>query len=461
MMQRDVIGKEIIMGTLFGTDGIRGVANKELTGELAYKIGRAGGYYLISSYKGEGKPLMLIGKDTRVSGDMLEAALVAGMTSVGIDVIKLGILPTPGVAYLCRTLDIVGGIMISASHNPIADNGIKFFDKEGFKLTDDMEDEIEELIFNKYADIPSPTSTLIGNVYEDYNLIDKYIEFLISTVELDFNGLKIALDCANGAAYKVAPVVLESLGAELFIVNNHPEGDKINLNCGSTHPEIIKELVLKEKADLGIAHDGDADRLIMVDEKGELVDGDKIMVVLALNLLKQNNLKGKTLVTTAYSNLGLREAIEKAGGKVAVTKNGDRYVLMEMLKNDYNLGGEKSGHIIFMDYNTTGDGVLTAIQMVQVLKSTGKTLNELSRVMEPWPQKLTNVEVEYKEKWEESLAIKKAIREAEEELGDTGRVYVRASGTEALIRVMLEGKDEKLLKEIEDKLVGIIRYELN
>lgn len=449
------------MGVLFGTDGIRGVANKELTGELAYKIGRAGGYRLISSYKGEEKPVMLIGKDTRVSGDMLEAALVAGMTSVGIDVIKLGIIPTPGVAYLTREQEVVGGVMISASHNPIADNGIKFFDSEGFKLTDNMENEIEELIFKRFDEIPSPTSTLIGNVYEDYELVNKYIDYLISTVELDFSGLKIALDCANGAAFQVAPAVLENLGAELVIINNHPEGDKINLNCGSTHPEIIRELVLKEKADLGVAHDGDADRLIMIDEEGNLVDGDKIMVILALDLLKKGNLKGETLVTTAYSNLGLKEAIEKAGGRVSVTKNGDRYVLMEMLNKGYNLGGEKSGHIIFLDYNTTGDGVLTAIQLIKVLKQSGKTLAQLAGVMKPWPQRLTNVEVKYKDKWEESLAIKKALKEAKEVLGDSGRVYVRASGTEPVIRVMLEGKDEDLLKTIEEKLVSIIRYELN
>src|SRR5690554_4162104 len=343
------------MGELFGTDGVRGVANKELTGELAYKIGRAGGYHLISSNKGKDKPVILIGKDTRVSGDMLEAALIAGMTSVGIDVIKTGIIPTPGVAYLSKLLDAAGGVMISASHNPVADNGIKFFDDQGFKLSDEKEKEIEDLIFNRYDESPSPTSTAIGNLYEDYRLTEKYIDYLISTVNTDFKGLKIALDCANGAAYQVAPQVLKALGAELIVINNHPEGDKINVNCGSTNPEIVREIVLKEKADLGISHDGDADRLIMIDENGEIIDGDVIMVILALDLLKKNNLKGNTLVTTAYTNLGVQEALNKAGVEVSVTKNGDRYVLREMLDQGYNLGGEKSGHILLLDYNTTGD----------------------------------------------------------------------------------------------------------
>lgn len=450
-----------ILGRLFGTDGVRGIANKELTGELAYKLGRAGGYYLSKDHQGEEKPLMLIGKDTRVSGDMLEAALVAGMTSAGIDVIRLGIIPTPGVAYLTGKLDVAGGVMISASHNPIADNGIKFFDKNGYKLTDEMEDEIEELIFNRYDEIPAPTHTLIGIVDSNKNLVREYIDYLVKTVEQDFSGLKIVLDCANGAAYQVAPEVLKILGSELIVINNHPDGEKINVDCGSTHPEIIRERVLRERADLGIAHDGDADRVIVVDDQGEIIDGDKIMAICALDLLKRGKLKGRTLVTTAYSNLGLREAIESAGGKIAITANGDRYVLKEMLANSYNLGGEKSGHIIFLDYNKTGDGVLTAIQLVEIVKRTGKSLSQLASVMKPWPQRLANVEVKFKDKFKENDKIKETIVRTEERLGDDGRVFVRPSGTEPVIRVMLEGRREELLEELERELVNIIKEELN
>lgn len=265
------------MGKLFGTDGVRGIANKELTGELAYKLGRAAAYYFSRDMKEKRKPVMLIGKDTRVSGDMLEAALVAGICSVGVDVIKLGIIPTPGVAYLASILEIDGAVMISASHNPVEDNGIKFFTGKGLKLSDEMEDEIEEIIFNKYDSIPSPISTAIGKAKDGSELLDKYIDYLHTTIDVDFSGLRIVLDCANGAAYRVAPEVLTSLGAEVIVTNNQPDGERINLNCGSTHPEIISEMVLEEKADLGVAHDGDADRVIMVDENGEILNGDKIM----------------------------------------------------------------------------------------------------------------------------------------------------------------------------------------
>lgn len=448
------------MGELFGTDGVRGVANEELTGELAYKLGRSGGYYLTKDFEGDRKPVMLIGKDTRVSGDMLESALVAGMTSAGIDVIKLGIIPTPGVSYLTSMLDVDGAIMISASHNPIADNGIKFFTGGGYKLTDEMENEIEELIFDSYSSIPSPTSTDIGNAETVDDYVQKYIDYLVTTVDCDFSGLRIVLDCANGAAYKVAPKVLEKLGAELIIVNNQPDGDKINHNCGSTHPEIIQELVCKENADLGIAHDGDADRIIMVDEKGQIVNGDKIMAICALDMMTRNNLKGNTLVTTAYSNLGLREIIEKNGGKISITDNGDRYVLKEMIDNGYNLGGEQSGHIIFLDYNKTGDGVLTAIQTTAIVKRSGKKISQLADVMNEWPQRLANVRVKNKQ-WEDNRSIQNYIKEAEEELGTEGRIFVRASGTEPVIRVMLEGKNEDLLLKLEEKIVNIIENELN
>ncbi|MFW5972031.1 MAG: phosphoglucosamine mutase [Bacillota bacterium] len=449
------------MGSLFGTDGVRGLANEEVTGELAYKLGRCGGYYLSREYKNEGKPVMLIGKDTRVSGDMLEAALVAGMTSAGIDVIKLGIIPTPGVSYLTSIMDVDGAVMISASHNPIADNGIKFFTSKGYKLTDEMEDDIEKLILDDYQTIPSPTSTDIGNVDCRKELVEKYIDYLVTTVDVDFAGVKVALDCANGAAYHVAPEVLRKLGADVLVINNHSAGDKINLNCGSTHPEIVRDLVLEENADLGIAHDGDADRVIMISEKGNIIDGDRIMAVCALDLLKREKLRGNTLVTTAYSNLGLHELLQENGGKISVTANGDRYVLKEMLDNNYNLGGEQSGHIIFLDYNKTGDGVLTAIQTLSVVKRTGKKISELAEVMKTWPQILSNVEVENKESWERNVKISHIIKKAEKELGDKGRVFVRASGTESLIRVMLEGKDEKLIKKLSEEIVEVIDKELN
>ncbi|MFP4016336.1 MAG: phosphoglucosamine mutase [Halanaerobiales bacterium] len=448
------------MGKIFGTDGVRGVANKELTGELAYKLGRAGGYLLTENFAGSRKPVMLIGKDTRVSGDMLEAALVAGMTSVGVDVVKLGIIPTPGVSYLTSILEVEGAVMISASHNPIADNGIKFFTGKGYKLTDDMEDEIEELIFNSYSSIPSPTSTYIGNAEDDGELIDKYIDYLVTTVDCDFSGLKVVLDCANGAAYRVAPAVLEKLGADIITVNNHPEGDKINHNCGSTHPEVIQELVIENNADLGIAHDGDADRVIMVDEHGKIVDGDRIMAICALDLMKYGNLKGKTLVTTAYSNLGLHETIKNHGGEISITNNGDRYVLQEMMENGYNLGGEQSGHIIFLDYNKTGDGVLTAIQTIAIVKRSGKSIGELADVMKAWPQRLANVIVKNKN-WADNILIENSVKKAEVELGEDGRIFVRASGTEPVIRVMLEGRNEDLLIKLEKELVNIIERELN
>lgn len=449
------------MGKLFGTDGVRGVANKELTAELAYKLGRAAAYYLSRDRKEKGKkPLFLIGKDTRVSGDMLEAALAAGINSIGIDVLKLGIIPTPGVAYLASILEVDGAAMISASHNPVEDNGIKFFTGEGFKLSDQMEDEIEDIIFNTYDCLPRPISTEIGIAKDASHLQDKYIDYLLTTIDVDFSGLRIVLDCANGAAYRVAPEVLTRLGAQLLVINDETAGERINLNCGSTHPEVIREMVLKEKADLGIAHDGDADRVIMVDEQGQILDGDKIMAICSLALLKNNKLQKKTLVATAYSNLGLHELLRANGGNVVITENGDRYVLAEMLQKGYNLGGEQSGHIIFLDYNKTGDGVLTALQTIAILKKSGQKLSELASVMKTWPQRLSGVPVKDKS-WEDKERIKDIIAKAEARLGDQGRVFVRASGTEPLIRVMLEGKDDALLAELEKEIITIIEEELN
>ena len=449
------------MGKYFGTDGVRGIANKELTGELAYKLGRAAGHHLTHALDLDRKPSFLIGKDTRISGDMLEAALTAGLTSVGIDVIRLGIIPTPGVAYLTDELDVQGGVMISASHNPIADNGIKFFDNKGYKLTDQIEAEIENLIINGYDKLPYPTHEKVGQMKEDFSLIKEYKDYLVQTVSGDFNNFKIALDCANGAAYKIAPDVLDELNAGLKVINNSPAGDKINVECGSTYPEKVAKMVVESKADIGIAHDGDADRVIIVDDKGDILDGDIIMAICARHMLENDKLKGKTLVTTRYSNLGLTETIEKKGGKVEIARNGDRYVLNKLCQNGYNFGGEKSGHIIFLDYNKTGDGILTALQLLQVMKEEDKPLSELKKVLQPWPQLLSSVKVKYKEQWEQNSSIKDVIKEAEKDIGEKGRVFVRASGTEPVIRLMLEGKDKDQLEKWKVKLEKIIANELN
>ena len=449
------------MGKYFGTDGVRGIANKELTGELAYKLGRAAGYHLTHALELNKKPSFLIGKDTRISGDMLEAALTAGLTSVGIDVIRLGIIPTPGVAYLTDKLDVQGGVMISASHNPIADNGIKFFDNKGYKLTDQIEAEIENLIIKDYGKLPYPTHENVGQMKEDYSLIEDYKEYLVQTVSGNFNNFKIALDCANGAAYKIAPDVLRELNANLDVINNSPAGEKINVECGSTHPEKVAKMVKKSEADIGIAHDGDADRVIIVDDQGNVLDGDIIMAICARYMLENDKLKGKTLVTTRYSNLGLTESIEKKGGRVEIAKNGDRYVLNKLCQNGYNFGGEKSGHIIFFDYNKTGDGILTALQLLQVMRDKDKPLSELKKVLQPWPQLLSSVQVKYKEQWQQNSSIHNVIKKAEKDIGKKGRVFVRASGTEPVIRLMLEGKDESLLEKWKVKLEEIISQELN
>ena len=448
------------MGKFFGTDGVRGVANEELTPELAYKIARAGGHYLKKvNYKE--RPAINVGKDTRLSGDMLEAALIAGFNSVGIDVNKLDIIPTPGVAYLTEKMDVIGGVMISASHNPIADNGIKFFDKDGYKLSDETENEIENLILNEVDSLESPTHEKVGRVNNKESEVNKYIDHVLSTVDGDFSNLKVVLDCANGAAYEVAPSILKKLKVDLKVINDNNDGSKINVKCGSTKPEEAAELVKKTDADLGIAHDGDADRVIFVDEKGNIVDGDTIMAICALDMLERDKLKKKTLVTTRYSNLGLKELLESRGAKVELAKNGDRYVLKRMRKKGYNLGGEKSGHIIFLDYNKTGDGILTAVQLMDIIKRKDKKLSELSKVMEFWPQRLNSVKVKYKEKWKENDKISEEIKNAKAEIGDKGRVFVRASGTEPVIRLMLEGKNKEILNKWEKKLSEVIKEELN
>ena len=445
------------MGELFGTDGVRGEANTFLTAEMAFKIGKAGAYYLSQK---KANPKILIGKDTRISGDMLEAALIAGITSLGIDVVKVGVVPTPVVAYLTKHKEVTAGIMISASHNPVQDNGIKFFNDNGFKLSDQQEDAIEEIILNSLDKLPVPAGDKVGKVEFIHHSLDEYIDYIKKTVDGDFSGLKVVVDAANGAAYELAPRLLAELGAEVIALNNKPTGLNINVDCGSTHPEILQQAVLDNKADLGIAHDGDADRVIAVDDKGELVDGDYILAICGRQLIKEGKLADNTIVATKYSNLGLQQAMNEVDAKVSVVGNGDRYVLAEMMDKDYILGGEKSGHIIFLDYNTTGDGVLTALQLINVVKKRGKNLSQLRQEMTEFPQLLVNVRVTNKD-WEESSAINEAIAEVEATLAGEGRIFVRASGTEPVVRVMVEGKDEAQIEELVNKVACVVEAELN
>jgi len=449
------------MGILFGTDGVRGVANTELTIELAYKLGQAGAYVLTKETHHQ--PIILVGRDTRISGNMLEAALVAGICSVGAKAVKLGVVPTPAVAYLTRKYKADAGVVISASHNPVKYNGIKFFNSEGYKLRDELEEEIEGIILDHTEELPTPVGEEIGTIIEEPDALNDYVDFLKSTINVDLKGLKIAVDCANGAAYMAGPKVLEALGAELIVTGSEPNGCNINKNCGSTHIEALQEIVKANKVDLGLAFDGDADRCLAVDENGNLVDGDQIMAICGLQMKKENTLTGNTIVATVMSNLGLFIMAEKNGINVEKTKVGDRYVLEEMLKDNYKLGGEQSGHIIFLDYNTTGDGILTALQLLSVMKKTGKKLSELASVMEVLPQVLVNAKVSNEKKYSylENETVKKAIEELEAKFAGEGRVLIRPSGTEPLIRVMIEGKDEKVLKEEAEKLAELIKTELN
>ena len=444
------------MGELFGTDGVRGEANQYLTPELAFKLGKAGAYFLTQNEK-EAK--ILIGKDTRVSGDMLESALIAGITALGIDVVKVGVVPTPVVAYLSKTEAVSAGIMISASHNPVQDNGIKFFNANGFKLSDDEEEEIEDIIFNSLAELPTVAGDEVGRVEYRHDSLSAYADYIKKTIDNNLAGLKIVIDAANGATYELSPQVFSDLGAELITLNNQPNGYNINQNCGSTHPQDLQQAVIKHNADLGIAHDGDGDRVIAVDETGELIDGDYILAICGRELIKEGELEQNTIVATKYSNLGLQNSLQEVDGKVAITKNGDRYVLAEMLEKGYVLGGEKSGHIIFLEHNTTGDGLLTALQLADVMKKRGEKLSELKQVMTELPQVLVNVRVDDKD-WQENEAINDAIAKVEAELKGEGRIFVRASGTEPVIRVMLEGRDEVELKEMANDVAEVIKEQL-
>ena len=448
------------MRKYFGTDGVRGVANKELTCDLAYKLGRAGGYVLTNN---EYKVKVVVGKDTRQSGDMLEAALIAGLMSVGCDVITVGVIPTPGVAYLTRKYGAECGVVISASHNPMEDNGIKFFNKDGFKLDDEIELKIEEYIDNMEKIAYNPIGNEVGVRIHKHTAAQDYVDYLKSIVDTDLTGLKVVLDCANGAAYKVAPEVFRELGAEVIAMNVTPDGENINHKCGSTHPEGLQKAVVEHNADLGLAYDGDADRLIAVDETGTIVDGDHIMILGAVYLKKQNKLANDTLVVTTMSNIGLHAAAKEYGIDLAITDVGDRYVIEEMKKSGHNLGGEQSGHMIFLDYNTTGDGTLSSLIVSKIVKEEGKTLSEQSALMTTYPQVLINVEVrnEVKNKFMENDEIRTEIEKLEKLMAGTGRVLIRPSGTQPLVRVMLEGKDEGQIRELAQELADLIKAKLS
>ncbi|HEY8341556.1 MAG TPA: phosphoglucosamine mutase [Calditerricola sp.] len=445
------------MGKYFGTDGVRGVANRELTPELALRIGRCGAHVLAKDAK---KPKVVIGRDPRVSGQMLEAALVAGLLSIGAEVIRLGVITTPGVAYLTRALGADAGIVISASHNPVADNGIKFFGPDGFKLSDDMEAAIEQLLDEPEDRLPRPVGGDVGRVEDFLQGGQKYLQYLKTTVNTRFEGLRIVLDCANGAASFLAPQLFVDLGAEVTTIAATPNGVNINEGCGSTHPQRLQEEVVRQKADLGLAFDGDADRVIAVDEKGNVVDGDFIMAILAKALKERGALKGDAVVATVMSNIGFHRALEEMGLRVEVTAVGDRHVMEAMRRGGYNLGGEQSGHIILLDYATTGDGLLTALQLSSVVAASGKPLSKLASLMRKYPQVLRNVRVANKHAWAENPAVQAAIREAEAALGSSGRVLVRPSGTEPLVRVMVEGPDEERIQAWAARIADTLQREL-
>jgi len=447
------------MGKYFGTDGVRGVANTELTPELAFRIGRCGGYVLTSA-DGNRKPTVCIGLDTRISGLMLESALVAGLLSIGVNVIRLGVVTTPAVAYLTRTMGMDAGVMISASHNPAQDNGIKFFGGDGFKLSDDTELEIERLMDAEQDQLPRPIGSGLGEVVDRHELGLQYVEFLKTTVNGGFDGMRIVLDCANGAAHELAPLVFRELGAEVHLIGAAPDGVNINEGCGSTHPDALKAEVKRLGAHLGLSFDGDADRLIAIDEQGEEVDGDYILCICGHEMNKAGKLNHSTIVSTVMSNLGYYKALEGLGLQSLQTAVGDRYVMEEMCKGGFNLGGEQSGHLIFLDYSTTGDGILSALQLTQVVKQSGSSLGQLRLLMRKFPQVLINVRVADKSKLIGNLAIEQAIARVEEAMSGNGRVLVRPSGTESLVRVMIEGPDKADIQRYAEEIVNVVQLEL-
>lgn len=444
------------MARMFGTDGVRGVAGSELTIQLATKLGQAGAYVLTKEQSHQ--PTIIVGCDTRISGGMLANALMAGICSVGANAVYVGVMPTPAVAYLTRKHKVDAGVVISASHNPMEFNGIKFFNGEGYKLSDALEDEIEELINNDMEDVVFPTGSGVGKIDYRFDIKEEYVEFMKKSVPIDLKGMKIVVDCAEGAAYYTSVKTLTDLGAEVVALHVSPDGTNINANCGSTHMEELRARVVYEKADVGLAFDGDADRMLAVDELGNLVDGDKLMAICANYMKERGTLRRNTIVATVMSNLGLFLMGEEKGIHIEKTKVGDRYVLENMRENGYNIGGEQSGHIIFLDENTTGDGLLSALHLLQVMVETGESLSDLAAIMEVLPQALVNAKVpnHKKENFADYSEIAEAIEEVEKKFAGEGRVLIRPSGTEPLVRVMIEGKDQQLIEEEAKKLAELI-----
>lgn len=448
------------MKKLFGTDGVRGVANQyPLTSEMALSIGRATAYIFKN---GKHRHRVLIGKDTRISGYMIEQALASGICSMGVDVLLVGPLPTPAIAFLTMSMRADAGMMISASHNPYQDNGIKIFSRDGFKLPDVEEERIEDLVVSDKIDSLRPTASEIGKAFRVDDAGGRYIVHCKDTFPNDqvLDGLKIVLDCAHGAAYKVAPIIFHELGAEVIAHCVDPDGENINKSCGALHPDSLSRMVVKKKADIGIALDGDADRVVFVDENGRVVDGDAIMAICGVELLKQKKLKKKTLVSTVMSNMGLELLIKKHGGKMIRTRVGDRYVVEEMRAGGYNFGGEQSGHLIFMDHSTTGDGIISALQVLSVMTRYGRKLSELAMTLDRLPQILINLPVKEKPNLDEIGPVKAAIEKAEKRLKGKGRVLVRYSGTEMLARVMVEGQSKKEIEEIGKEIAERIKHEI-
>ena len=441
--------------SLFGTDGIRGLANVDLTAELALDVAVAAAHILVEN--SNERPRAIVGQDSRASGEFLEAAVVAGLTSAGVDVYRVGIVPTPAVAYLVASTGADLGVMISASHNPMPDNGIKLFQRGGEKLADDVEALVEARIGEPWQ---RPTGAAVGRVINDDQLVNKYIEHLLSTIDVSLSGLKVVVDCANGASSFTAPVALSRAGAEVIAIANTPDGWNINDGVGSTHLDYLRNAVIKNGADVGIAHDGDADRCLAIDATGAEIDGDVIMAILAKGFKAQGKLKANTIVGTVMSNLGFMHAMAESGIEVVTTAVGDRYVLEAMLQSDFNLGGEQSGHVIMRDHANTGDGLLTALQLLAEVKRSGQTLQELSRVMVRFPQVLINVKNVAKERLASSTAIADAVKAAEAELGSSGRVLLRASGTEPLVRVMVEAQSDAVAQDVATKLAQVVETEL-
>ena len=444
------------MARLFGTDGVRGVAGTELTIELARKLGQAGAY--VFTKEQDHQPTIIVGCDTRISGGMLASALMAGICSVGANAIFVGVMPTPAIAYLTRKHKVDAGVVISASHNPMEFNGIKFFNGEGYKLSDALEDEIEALIQNNMEGVTLPTGSGVGRIEYRFDLRDEYVEFMKKCVPVDLTGMKIVIDCAEGAAHYTSVKALKDLGADLVAIHTNPDGTNINANCGSTHMDELKARVVYEKAAIGLAFDGDADRMLAVDENGEMVDGDQIMAICGCHMKKKGTLKKDTIVVTVMTNLGFTLMGQKEGIHIEKTKVGDRYVLENMMENGYNIGGEQSGHVIFLDDNTTGDGLLSALHLLNVMVEEKKPLSELAKVMEVLPQALVNAKVptHKKDAYMEYAEIAEAIGQLEEKFKGEGRVLIRPSGTEPLVRVMIEGKNQEEIQADAECLAELI-----